>query len=381
MSKNNKINKKSGSKTNNKIHKNNIVWRSVGGFTKYDVSSDGQIKNTWTDKILLQQINNGYYTVQLQGDGENKNYQVNVLVAKAFLPNPNNLKEVDHINNNRLDNNVKNLRWITHPDNIKSFCDNFKKYRKILQYDKDDNLIKKWKSMTELLKNNPKFRRGAIYTYIRNKSSKLTYGYKWAADPPIEPKVKIKNITEFKTIGMISGRDFSNYKIHKNGKLINHKNEIMTPTYDKNGYARVHLCDKNNIGHSYMCRIHRLVAHVYCKNVEINKIQVNHKDKNRANNNNKNLEWMTPQENIIHAMGKMVKMIDPNTDTVLKVFRCVKDADCYLEVSTNSHIGEVCNGKWKTYRGYKWAWVEPNEKINLPIIAMPYVNKKKVVEV
>ena len=99
----------------------------------------------------------------------------------AFHNNDTKLPLVDHINNDKKNNDKKNLRWVTHKKNSKAYSKNFRKLRAILQYEKNGKLIKRWKSMTELLKNNPKYRKYrkyVIYCYFRDKS-KAAYGYLW----------------------------------------------------------------------------------------------------------------------------------------------------------------------------------------------------------
>lgn len=58
----------------------------------------------------------------------------------TFLPNPKNLPVVDHINNNKLNNKVNNLRWVTQKKNCQAYCDNFRTYRKILQFNLNGKL-------------------------------------------------------------------------------------------------------------------------------------------------------------------------------------------------------------------------------------------------
>jgi hypothetical protein len=86
------------------------VWKDIEGFEgQYQVSTFGQVKNMMTQKILKGGINTpGYKYVILN----KKNMAVHRLVAQAFIAKEtNDLNLVDHINRNKLDNHVNNLRW------------------------------------------------------------------------------------------------------------------------------------------------------------------------------------------------------------------------------------------------------------------------------
>ena len=66
----------------------------------------------------------GYMQVGLYKDGKRKMLKVHRLLATAFIPNPENKTEVDHINGIRDDNRLENLRWVTHQENMNGFRSN-----------------------------------------------------------------------------------------------------------------------------------------------------------------------------------------------------------------------------------------------------------------
>ena len=100
-------------------------WKPIKDYTGlYEVSNLGRIRSlnymkTGEIKILkLSKNNRGYLVISLNKNGKRKNFKVHRLVAIAFLPNPNNLETVNHINENKLDNRVENLEWMSYEDNI-----------------------------------------------------------------------------------------------------------------------------------------------------------------------------------------------------------------------------------------------------------------------
>jgi len=87
-------------------------------FPKYEVHSDGQIYSTLTSKFLKQvQSKDGTAKVNLYAEGKRKSVYVHRLVAKAFISNPNNKPQVDHVDGNKQNNSVSNLRWCTNEEN------------------------------------------------------------------------------------------------------------------------------------------------------------------------------------------------------------------------------------------------------------------------
>jgi hypothetical protein len=87
------------------------VFRSIDGQENYAISSFGKVKNTKTGKILKGSVNsNGYLHINLYDDGVMKTHKIHRLVACAFINNPDNKECVDHKDNNKTNNHIKNLR-------------------------------------------------------------------------------------------------------------------------------------------------------------------------------------------------------------------------------------------------------------------------------
>lgn len=89
-----------------------------GKITNYEVSDDGKIFNKKTGRELKGTYKtNEYHTVMLMIDGQSKIFLVHRLIAQAFIDNPNDYPIVDHINQNKYDNRIENLRWVDYSTN------------------------------------------------------------------------------------------------------------------------------------------------------------------------------------------------------------------------------------------------------------------------
>lgn len=85
----------------------------------YLVSDRGEVFNKHGRKLKHFDNGRGYRIVSLRVDGKSRVYGVHRLVAMAYIPNPEGLSDVDHIDGDRTNNVVENLRWLSHSDNIK----------------------------------------------------------------------------------------------------------------------------------------------------------------------------------------------------------------------------------------------------------------------
>ena len=97
-------------------------WRTIKGFDNYEVSNKGNVRNIKTNRQLkIAYQPSGYAIVSLRANGTTRTSAVNRLVMNAFNPiedNQNVRYDVVHIDNDKRNNDLSNLKWITHTDNV-----------------------------------------------------------------------------------------------------------------------------------------------------------------------------------------------------------------------------------------------------------------------
>ena len=147
----------------------------------------GRVKSLkWgKEKILKSRLNkNGYCNIFLCQNKEIKYYYIHRLVAQAFIQNPYNLPQVNHINEIKTDNRIENLEWCTNEYNS-----NYSKAKPILQFSKEGDFIKKWDGAREV-ERELNFNQSNISSCCLGKLN-TAYGYKWGFEDDYE-KVKFK---------------------------------------------------------------------------------------------------------------------------------------------------------------------------------------------
>lgn len=165
------------------------IWRPIDGFeNRYAVSSKGRVKNIETGRVLKNNINNHGYAIAYlyNSDGKPKHIAVHRLVAQAFLPNPDNLPQVNHIDECKTNNDVTNLEWCTASQNTRYSA--HQQSCRINQLSLDGKLIKTWDS-SEQIKRELGYHSGSIIHCCKGKH-KQVYGFRWQyADPEQQRKV------------------------------------------------------------------------------------------------------------------------------------------------------------------------------------------------
>lgn len=123
-----------------------MEWERIADFETYSTSSDGQVRNDKTGRILKPRLNtDGYYHVNLCKNGKAKNHKVHRLVALAFIPLEEGRNCVDHKDTDRTNNSLANLRWCTLKENQHNRSmskNNTSGYKGVSFYKRD----KKWRA-------------------------------------------------------------------------------------------------------------------------------------------------------------------------------------------------------------------------------------------
>lgn len=173
------------------------VWKPIPNYEGfYEVSNIGRVRSLYRyKKILHPSDTNGYRTVELWKGKKRKRIGVHRLVAMAFIDNPDNKPFVNHKDETRDNNSVDNLEWATHLENCRygtaiarrtAHLDYSKRHinnagqilacsKPIIQYDKNGNYIREWKSATECSKKTG-FSISGIRSVVRGKRNSI-FGY------------------------------------------------------------------------------------------------------------------------------------------------------------------------------------------------------------
>lgn len=130
------------------------IWCPIKGFEGlYEVSDKGRVRSLkfGKERILKPMRGNcGYLQVDLCKNGEHNMCYVHRIVAQAFIPNPDNLPQVNHIDEVKTHNSVMNLEWCDSKYNNNYGTRNERCSKPVLQFTKDGEFVREWNSATDV---------------------------------------------------------------------------------------------------------------------------------------------------------------------------------------------------------------------------------------
>lgn len=169
------------------------VWKPIKGYEgSYEVSNLGNVRSLdryayserWKGNRLIKghilkpsKTTNGYLRLELTNkEGKGKKYMVHILVAEAFILNPNKYEQINHKDENKSNNDVSNLEWCTAKYNINYGTWKQRHFVKVGQYSLDGQLLNTYNSETETAKYG--FNPSCISKCINNRINSHK-GYLW----------------------------------------------------------------------------------------------------------------------------------------------------------------------------------------------------------
>jgi hypothetical protein len=335
-------------------------WKVVNDYSNYHISNTGRLKNISRNQFIVgsKDVNN-YVTAKLSKNNICKSKKIHRLVAEAFLPNPENKKTVNHKDHNPENNDVSNLEWATSREqNIHKRKPSKEHQREVIGtpvYRLDvckNEAIQEYNSLSSAaewclendLTSNP-HAKSAIHGAC--KTGRTTYGFKWKYK-----ELQTLDNEEWRPVPPDIVKGIEGYKVSNLGRIKN-ANDKVRKGWNCGGYIQV------SVGRRQSYLLHILVATVFVPNSDPDtKIEVNHKDKNKANAEATNLEWVSHSQNVQHSVDTGVKntkkviQYDLNGNEVGK-YDSFSQAARKIGITKNNNIGHVVNTNNVAY-GFFW---------------------------
>lgn len=239
-------------------------WEPIPSYGGYQISNLGRVKSYKYGKEKLLNIYIGDYGYPIltirSDDKKSKTFAVHILAARAFVENPHNKAQVNHINGIRNDGRASNLEWVTPKENTNHSYEFVRKQQKYIY-----PLIKKEGIVVSL--------DGEIWRDVRGHE-------------------KIYKVSNFGRVKALSRNAL------RSDKTILLKEKLLSPQTYRGGYVKYHLYDRDKTKRTLSQ--HRLIAIAFIEN-PLNKPDINHKNGIRNDNRIENLEWCSKSENTTHS--------------------------------------------------------------------------------
>ena len=344
------------------------TWKQIkldNDFINYEISTLGRARNLTTQKILTP-LKRKYMFYRFYTSNDIKVIAVHTLIATMFMDKPKNLDWIIHINGNKCDNRVENLKWTTHSDIVKqSYKKPDRKYTGniVEQWNCDtDTFIKRFYSLRDAAKamNIPERYLYDKIDYIELPSGNFYFKY---INNDYE---KISNI---KLKEFVLLKKYPKYLIHRDGRIYNTKTKKILKVYTIDRGCFIKLNGKN-------VSLHRLIANQFLPNPQ-DKIFVKHKDGDKTNNNVNNLEWCHGYELEKNVVSIHQYSLDGK---YIKTYNSVAEAVKDLQLLRSAHcdILHCCKGHLNYVHGYIWRYASECDTSDVKPVTLANNKKLKV---
>ena len=328
---------------------------------RYEINKRGEIRNKILGKVYKDKVGNkGFYPrISFRNKDIKKTYNIHILVAKTFIPNPDHKPFVDHIDRNKENYYFTNLRWVTDSENAKNIDPNPRTRYAFARLDDNDKEIerlvfceipdKEFKEIAKSIRDGVKYDGNfwkKIDTVLENYC--ITYGYPKEED-------------------WIESTRFPGFYFNKAG-VVKLKSGIITiGVAHRFGYRTFTIDSKTYL-------LHRLIYEAFNNVILTKEQQIDHINTDPLDNRLENLRLVSKSENMSNPLTK-AKLSRPIKKfsflgEELKQYDSVKDAlediKGYERGSSYSYqdgITKCCDGKSLTAFGYLWCDVTNEEKI------------------
>lgn len=332
------------------------------GYAGHEISKDGVLRNKESGCITrgsLTASETYRFNMRSTVDGKNRSPYRYQIVGIVFLgPPPTPQHTIDHLDRKHWNDVLENLAWATKAEQAANqtrpkFHSKAKPVTIICPRTGQElasfSTIARFFECPRMNPTKiPHSKNNAACIYGACVKGHIAHGYRWKyCTEPLPGEI-------WKDVQVKTGT----VKVSNKGRIVNFQGTITNGSANRQGYKIVSL-------HAIKYSIHRLVMAAF--HGEDKTRVVNHKDGDKTNNKLENLEYMTHQENAIHAVetglrktryyGKRIQQIDPRTDQVIAEFASGAEAGRAVHRRPN-YIISICNGVGDKSAGFWWRWAQ-----------------------